>query len=734
MSKNVLIVEHNTNSLKPLNESVNGETKRDKYLLGGNFTEFDVKNRNERVYTWKKFKPALDELNERITTIGVYGEFDHPDTFDTSLKNASHMVMEASYSESSNSVVGKIKLLSTTWGKEARALVDDECPLFVSSRAAGVTEANGEVSLKKLFTYDIVADPGFASARMGSINESVGYSEDANFRIYEIGDESKMNKLFEMNKDDLVTKKQLSEYSEYLVEQIASTKKKVNEALSKGNLEPKKLDELLEYYESVQEDFGKITKYLDYLAENLQSVVVENQALRESNERLEKTTEQLIEHNDYLAENLEKTIEYSEYIAENVDKSIQYGEYIAENVDKSIDYSEYIAENLDRSINYAEYIAENLDKSIEYSEYIAENVDTNIAYAEYIAENLDDGLAYTDYIAEQVDKSIGYSKMIAEKLNEGKVNESLNENDEFDYFPMPGDAGIEEIEDEEEYDEFEDESPEELIDQVEDGDLLDNEEDDEEDGENCRVVCDDDDEDNDLDDEDDTLEVGDEIEDEDENIEETPEIEDVEEEELEEVLEESVETDEMEEESEEDEDCEGCNEEKETDLTKSIDKLIEEAKKRKASETNEHHFLKFLNKKQIDAFYNLDQDSQEVVVAHINEKGGYYSANDVLKLINEALKKNEESLEDRLVRLMPDEVKDKWEKISESAKKSILSQSRLHPSTTWSEDNIEHFWLTRKFPIINESKKLVAQEDKLIQEDKLSDDAFNKIMEKFTRI
>src|SRR5690606_34055081 len=129
-----------------------------------------------------------------------------------------------------------------------------------------------------------------------------------------------------------------------------------------------------------------------------------------------------------------------------------------------------------------------------------------------------------------------------------------------------------------------------------------------------------------------------------------------------------------------DDDCDGCNEEKETDLTKSIDKLIEEAKKRKASETNEHHFLKFLNKKQIDAFYSLDQDNQEVVVAHINEKGGYYSSNDVLKLINEALKKNEETLEERLIRLMPDEVQDKWEKISESAKKSILTQSRLHPS------------------------------------------------------
>jgi hypothetical protein len=38
-----------------------------------------------------KFLPALEELNERMTSLGaVYGEFDHPDVFDTSLSHASH--------------------------------------------------------------------------------------------------------------------------------------------------------------------------------------------------------------------------------------------------------------------------------------------------------------------------------------------------------------------------------------------------------------------------------------------------------------------------------------------------------------------------------------------------------------------------------------------------------------------------------------------------------------------
>jgi len=746
--KNVLIIEHNPTSLKPINESA-GKGQEDKYTLGGVFTEFDKKNRNDRVYTWSKFEPALNELNERISTMGVYGEYDHPDTFDTSLKNASHMVETASYDEKNNCVTGKIRLLNTQWGKEAKALVEDNSPLFVSSRAAGITEGNGEVTLKKLFTYDIVADPGFSSARMQSLNESMGYSSNSNFQIYEMDDETKINQLFEMNKNDMVTKQQMVDYSEYLVENIKEVKAKINESIKTGQIQPKKLNELTQYYERMLEEQNKMTKYLDYLAENLQVVVKENIELKESNSKLEKTTNNLIKHNDYLAENLEKSIEfsdyiaeeldksveYSEYIAEELDKSIQYGEYIAEELDKSIQYGEYIAENLNKSIEFSDYLAENLDNSIVYSEYLAENIDTNIKYSEYIAENLDSGLAYTDYVAEQLDKSIEYSKMITEKLNESssKLFESV-EGEEMDGFPSPDIVGLSELEMDMEEDEDEDE------DNLDINVDVDVEIEGSEDDVNCRVVCDDD-EDVNIDDtpeleEGETEEIiSDELDEEEEEMEEK--------EELEEAISEEVSQEEAHDEDKDE--CKDCEEEKEEEeeedlmmennLSKSIDQLILEAKKREASKTNEPNFLSFLNKDQLDSFYALENDDRELVIAHINEKGNYYSTSDVLTLMNEALATKEKSLEERLVDEMPEEVKDKWEKITESAKNSILSQARLHPTTNWNEATMEHFWLTRKFPAIRESnRELINKEDRLILEDSLSDDAMNSIMEKFNSI
>jgi len=707
--KPVLIIENSQNSLIREN---NGSTKKD-YILGGTFTEFGVKNRNERIYTADKFIPALDELNERMNSLGVvYGEFDHPDVFDTSLSRASHIITKANYIKESNLVSGEIRLLNTYWGKEAKALVDDGCPVFVSSRAAGITESDGTVSLKKLFTYDIVADPGFASAKMSvrNINESLGYNENSNFRIYEMSDESKINQLFDMNKNEFVTKQQLTEYSQYLVKELASTKKEVKGALTKGNLSPKKMESLLEYYEELNSTNAQVVKYLDYLAEKVQIMVNENKSLKE-------TTDKLIKHNDYLAENLEKAVNYSEYLAENLDKNIEYSEYLAENLDKNISYSDYIAENLDKNISYSEYLAENLDKNIEYSEYLAENLDKNIAYSEYIAENLDkniayseyiaehvdnsiayseylaehvegniayseyiaehldDNIAYSEYIAENLDKSINYQGMIVEKLNSGKINESYGEEEAFPSLQAAGFENVEEDEDcgpnsteedeEEAYNGIAPAHEEEAYNKEED--------------EDCGPSA----------------------------------------------------TEEENEEEAHDYEVTGNSD---SELSESIDKLIEEAKKRKVSESTDLNFLKFLNKSQVDSYYALSDEDQEAVKFHISERN-YFTSKDVLSLIAESLSSKNESLEERVIRLMPENTKAIWSQMNESAKKSILSQARLYPAEVlMTESQVEHFWLTRKLKT-NESvtKKLVAHES-LIQEDKLSDNDVTAIMERFKNI
>ena len=56
------------------------------------------------------------------------------------------------YDKDKKQVLGKIEVLDTTAGKEAKALIDAGIPIHISSRAAGVVEGNGHVKIKKMFT------------------------------------------------------------------------------------------------------------------------------------------------------------------------------------------------------------------------------------------------------------------------------------------------------------------------------------------------------------------------------------------------------------------------------------------------------------------------------------------------------------------------------------------------------------------------------------------------------
>ena len=162
--------------------------------------------------------------------------------------------------------------------------------------------------------------------------------------------------------------------------------------------------------------------------------------------------------------------------------------------------------------------------------------------------------------------------------------------------------------------------------------------------------------------------------------------------------------------------------------------MIGEAKKRKVSETAESHFLKFLNKSQVDSFYDLTNEEQETVKLYINEKS-FFTTSDVLNLISEALSTKNETLEERVIRLMPENIKPVWNQLNESTRKSVLSQARLYPDEVLkTEAQLEHFWMTRNLKT-NESvtKKLVSHES-LIQEDKLSPDEMNSIMERFKNL
>ena len=350
MSKDLLILERSSSELSFSSEG-------GAYVLEGVFGELDKKNRNNRIYTAEEYLPQIENLQAKIKASKLLGELDHPQNFDVSLKNVSHVIEEITYDEENKQIKGRIRLLDTDAGRQAKALVDAGVPLQISSRAAGAVESNGQVKIKQLFTYDLVADPGFENAELKRVNESYGFSNDDSIQIFEI--EAGEANLLETN--------------------VIENKEENTMAESK--------------FISV-EDFNK---YSQYLAEEIKSLKEAMEAATNS----EETNE------------IENVKEYMTYLAEKLDQSISYSEHVAEKTDQAISYSEHVAEKLDQSISYSEHLAEGVNQIKEYTNYLAESYNEGVTthenllkYVEYLKENLQSVTEYTEYVAETVNSNL----------------------------------------------------------------------------------------------------------------------------------------------------------------------------------------------------------------------------------------------------------------------------------------------------------------------------------------
>ena len=446
INENMVFILEKQNQILEASKETTSEGKE--YILKGIAAQFGKENNNNRIYEEGEYLPHLDYLKDKIKQKRLVGELDHPEKFDISLNNVSHVVEDLTYNKDGRILEIKVRLLDTPAGQIAKRLVDAGVPLSISSRAAGNVGPDKKVQIKKIFTYDLVADPGFQDAQLERVYESAGFSHDEviykrqksvvhnlecvnesfglknddSMRIYNVNGNEEFKKIINKDKNkstimesnrEFVSAEDLNQYTMFLKKEMEAMKAEISslraERVEEGQALSfnKPMPAMGNGYnngpsatttDSMEDRVGRLEKYSDYLAETLNGA---------------------IKYGEYLAENLDNSITYSKYLAENLDKNISYSKYLAENVDKSISYSEYVAENLDKSVEYSKYLAEKVDETIQYSEYVAEKVDTNISYSEYLAENLDKGISYSEYLAEKVDQGIGYSEYIAEKLDQG---------------------------------------------------------------------------------------------------------------------------------------------------------------------------------------------------------------------------------------------------------------------------------------------------------------------------
>ena len=451
--KKLLIVERCEANLSQHTE------EDDSIVLEGVFTTFNQKNRNGRIYESADFLPHVANLQGAIASRSLLGELDHPHNFETSLANASHVVESLKFDEQQNAIVGRIKLLHTSRGMDARALVKDGIPLHISSRAAGTVDESGRVRLQQLFTYDLVAEPGFANAVLTRVNEGV--------EVNPISDESKavlksLNESYQYMNENY---KKIGEYDNVDVYEIMETNtelapeiaqeggKTVSSAedQSKKNedtLNNKNMDNNGQYI--LYSDFQKYSEHLSeviadlrsaisnyetelanikvsgdknkptqqYSADKVDNSMIANMVADQVEEVVDDTVEEKVaEKSVEMEEKYNNLVKYVSYLAEKLDTSISHQDHIAEEANKMIEHQDYLAENMNKMIAHQDYLAENMDKMIEHQDYLAENLDDTIGYQKYVAEMLDKSIDYSNMLAEEANKSIAHQDYLAENMN-----------------------------------------------------------------------------------------------------------------------------------------------------------------------------------------------------------------------------------------------------------------------------------------------------------------------------
>ena len=420
--KKLLIVERCDANLSQHTE------EDDSIVLEGVFTTFNQKNRNGRIYESADFLPHVANLQGAIASRSLLGELDHPHNFETSLANASHVVESLKFDEQQNAIVGRIKLLHTSRGMDARALVKDGIPLHISSRAAGTVDESGRVRLQQLFTYDLVAEPGFANAVLTRVNEGVN--------VNPISDESrevlkKLNESYQYMNENY---KKIGEYDNVDVYEIMETNTELSPEIAqeggsltsnsaetqsvknKDTLNNKNMDNNGQYI--LYSDFQKYSEHLSEVIADLRSAISNNETelanIKVSGDKTKPTQQ-------YSADKVDNSMianMVADQVEEVVDDAVE--EKVAEQVEE-------MEEKYNNLVKYVSYLAEKLDTSISHQDYIAEEANKMVAHQDYLAENMNKMIAHQNHIVEESNKLIDYSNYLAEAMN-GKFENKVNEN------------------------------------------------------------------------------------------------------------------------------------------------------------------------------------------------------------------------------------------------------------------------------------------------------------------
>ena len=368
--RNVLILERSSQNLQKI-------SKEGKVVLEGVFAEFGVENRNGRIYEEKEYLPHLEYLKKDIAGGNLLGELDHPERFEVALGSVSHRISELWYDQSARQIKGRIEVLNTPKGQIAKSLLEAGIPLSISSRAAGTVNEDKTVSIQQIYTYDLVAKPGFENAQLTTVNEG------AKARIQ--SQISKLNESYSKGASHNVAKTEFGIVNENitivdLTDKFPSVKLR-EEAVALHNPNVKNKSEFKMENTNVNED-AALQQWTVFFKNELSKMnqkltAIENTILEGTNEGVAKEIGIIKEYLEKLRGVQEKSLNWQGDIAKAVNKVATYADTLAEKNNVHYKLTKKVVETVDHNAKTLNATQDWVGNNAKILNVVAETVDHN---------------------------------------------------------------------------------------------------------------------------------------------------------------------------------------------------------------------------------------------------------------------------------------------------------------------------------------------------------------------
>lgn len=458
--KHLLILERSSQNLQKI-------TKNGKTMLEGVFAEFGVENRNGRIYEEKEYLPHLEYLKKDIANGNLLGELDHPERFEVALGNVSHRITELWYDQQKRQILGRIEVLEgTPKGQIAKSLLEAGVPLSISSRAAGTVNEDKTVAIQQIYTYDLVAKPGFESAQLHTVNEGANPTlAKVNKFITSLNESSSSRKKSNIGSKFGIINENISVID--LTDKVPVTwhgmpgiREEAQELINKNNestMEKTNLNEeaIQQWTELFKTELSEINARLKKIEESSTvSNAKELDVIKKYVEKIRKIQEDSLNWQSEIAVAVNEVATYADQLAEKSNNHYKLTKKISETVDynaKALNYTQdwtgevakvtnAVAETVDHNASmlnglneWTTQIAKGVNSLNEWGEEKAKAINGMHEWTSSIAKNLNHSVNWTEDMLgraiskEDAMKIVEYIEIVAESKQNPELKSKIDE-------------------------------------------------------------------------------------------------------------------------------------------------------------------------------------------------------------------------------------------------------------------------------------------------------------------